>query len=73
MSAGFTFNKALGAGVGGVVSSTFLLWLADALHFIQPMAAMVFPGFGLLVGFAAGVVTYFTKKNAEPEPKMPSS
>lgn len=64
---GFTFNKALGAGVSAGLFATFLPALLGMLHMIQPVAAGVNPLLGTLVGLAAMVVTWLTPKNAEPK------
>lgn len=61
---GFTFNKALGAGLGGMVFGAVGPMLLGALNFIHPIAGAFNPALGALVGFAAAVVTYFTPKNA---------
>lgn len=67
MTGGFTFNKALGAGIGGVVFGTLGPWMLELLHFIQPVAAAVNPVLGVMVGVLTFVVTYLTPKNADPE------
>jgi len=66
---GFTFNKALGAGVGGLVLGTFGGMLLGLLHLIQPVAASVNPALGVLVGVVVSVVTWLTPKNAAPKAK----
>lgn len=59
----FTFNKALGAGVGSGLLSAGLPLLADFLNLIQPVANLV-PGLGLLVGVGTFAITWLTKANA---------
>jgi len=66
---GFTFNKALGAGVGGVVLGTFGPMLLGLLHLVQPVASAINPALGVLVGVVVSVVTWFTPKNAAPKAK----
>ena len=71
MPVGFTINKAIGGGLGGLVFGTFAPALLGLLHFVQPMAGAVNPVLGAVVGVLVFVVTYLTPKNAAPKP--PSS
>lgn len=68
MKGGFSFNKALGAGVSAGLFAAFLPALLGLLHMIQPVAAGVSPLLGALVGLGALVVTWLTPKNADPKP-----
>jgi hypothetical protein len=70
--AGFTINKAIGGGLGGLVFGTFGPVILGFLHVIQPVAGAVNPALGALVGVLTFVVTYLTPKNAAPKAK-PSS
>lgn len=72
MTAGFTFNKALGAGLGGVMFGALGPMLLGALHWIHPIAGAFNPFLGLLVGGGVAVVTWLTKKNAEKVVEQPS-
>lgn len=69
MAEGFTFNKALGAGVSGVLVGALGPMLLGLLHMIQPVAAAFNPALGVLVGLVVSAVTWFTKKNAAPKAK----
>lgn len=62
---GFTFNKALGAGLGGLVFGTFGPALLGLLHAVQPVAAGVNPLLGALVGLTVAAVTWLSPKNVE--------
>lgn len=61
---GFSFNKALGAGVGGLVFGAVGPMLLGVLNFVHPIAGAFNPALGALVGLAAAAVTWFTPKNA---------
>lgn len=65
---GFSFNKALGAGVSSGVLTTFLPALMGLLHWVQPVAGAVNPLFGGAVGLLVAGLTWLTPKNAEPSP-----
>ena len=66
-----TWNKALGAGAGGVVFGTLVPWVLELLHFMQPVAAAVIPGGGVMIGVLTFIVTWLAPKNAGP--KTPTS
>jgi hypothetical protein len=65
---GFSFNKALGAGVSAGLLGTFLPALLGLLHWVQPVAGAVNPVLGALVGLGALVLTWLTPKNAPAKP-----
>lgn len=62
---GFSFNKALGAGVSGGLLATFIPALLGLLHMIQPAAAGINPILGVFVGVGAAILTWLTPKNAK--------
>lgn len=65
---GFTFNKALGAGLGGLVFGSLGPMLLGVLQWVHPIAGAFNPVLGVLVGLAASAMTYFFPKNKEPNP-----
>lgn len=71
MATGLTFNKALGAGLGGVMLGALGPMLLGALHWIHPIAGAFNPILGLLVGGAVAVVTWLTPKNVEKAAEQP--
>ena len=68
---GLTWNKALGASLGGVMFGALGPMLLGALNWVHPIAGAFNPVLGGLVGVGVFVMTYFTKKNAEPKAVQP--
>lgn len=60
---GFSFNKALGAGVSAGLLGTFLPAVLGVLHWVQPIAGAVNPALGAFIGIGAAILTWLTPKN----------